>query len=134
MGARVSREAASLARARHTRTRYRLCEAGTPSRGTPRAVAKELDRLLARVLRDDGFQATQISATPLPRNGTVLVREWGGVTHHVTVVADGFLWNGKTYPSLSSVARTITGTNWNGPRFFGMRELKRKAPEANHGG
>ena len=68
--------------------------------------------------------ASQLSATPLPRNGTVLVREWGGVTHHVTVVADGFLWNGKTYPSLSSVARTITGTNWNGPRFFGMRELK----------
>ena len=104
--------------------------------GLPRPVAKELDRLLARVLRDDGPEVTasQLSATPLPRNGTVLVREWGGVTHHVTVVADGFLWNGKTYPSLSSVARTITGTNWNGPRFFGMRELKRKAPEANHGG
>jgi Protein of unknown function (DUF2924) len=100
--------------------------------GLPRPVARELDRLLARVLRDDGIQATAASH-PLPRYGTVLVREWSGVTHHVTVVADGFLWNGKTYRSLSSVARTITGTNWNGPRFFGMRELKRKAPEANHG-
>jgi Protein of unknown function (DUF2924) len=104
--------------------------------GFPRPVAKELDRLLARVLRDDGPQASadsQLSSTPLPRNGSVLVREWGGVTHHVTVVANGFVWKDKTYRSLSCVARTITGTNWNGPRFFGMRELKRKAPEANHG-
>ena len=44
--------------------------------------------------------------------------------HQVAVVDDGFLWNGKTYRSLSSIARAITGTNWNGPRFFGMREVK----------
>jgi hypothetical protein len=40
----------------------------------------------------------------------------------VAVLADGFAWNGKTYPSLSKVAFVITGTHWNGPRFFGLRD------------
>ena len=53
---------------------------------------------------------------------TILVREWQGTTHHVTVVADGFIWNGRTHSSLSGIARAITGTKWNGPRFFGLRE------------
>jgi hypothetical protein len=57
----------------------------------------------------------------------MLVREWHGTTHQLTVVDDGFLWNGKTHQSLSSIARAITGTNWNGPRFFGMREAKSTA-------
>ena len=70
---------------------------------------------------------------PLPRTGTILVREWRGTTHQVTVVDDGFIWNGKTYRSLSSIARAITGTKWNGPRFFGMREAKDKVSEARHG-
>ena len=58
------------------------------------------------------------------------MREWQGTTHHVTVVDDGFLWNGETYRSLSGIARAITGTNWNGPRFFGMREgtARRRRP------
>jgi hypothetical protein len=56
------------------------------------------------------------------RPGTVLSREWNGHTHRVAVLADGFAWNGKTYPSLSNVALAITGTRWNGPRFFGLRE------------
>ena len=60
------------------------------------------------------------------RPGTVLGREWNGQMHRVTVLADGFAWNGKTYPSLSKVALTITGTRWNGPKFFGMREGRRK--------
>lgn len=55
------------------------------------------------------------------RAGTQFVREWGGVMYRVTVVDDGFLWDGATYPSLSKVALAITGTRWNGPRFFGMR-------------
>ena len=54
------------------------------------------------------------------RAGTVLVREHGGARHTVTVVAGGFAWNDAIYPSLSSVARAITGTAWNGPRFFGL--------------
>jgi hypothetical protein len=59
------------------------------------------------------------------RQGTVLGREWNGRMHRVVVLADGFAWNGKTYPSLSNVAFAITGTRWNGPRFFGLRD---KAP------
>jgi len=56
------------------------------------------------------------------RPGTVLVREHNGKRFVVTVVEDGFAWNGKTYPSLTKVAKAITGTNWNGPRFFGLRD------------
>lgn len=52
--------------------------------------------------------------------GTRLVREWNGRTHHVEVVADGFVWNGKTHRSLSVIAREITGAQWSGPRFFGL--------------
>jgi hypothetical protein len=59
------------------------------------------------------------------RPGTVLGREWNGRMHRVAVQAQGFAWNGKTYPSLSNVALAITGTRWNGPRFFGLRD---KAP------
>lgn len=53
--------------------------------------------------------------------GTVLVRELNGASHHVIVVTDGFAWNGTTYRSLSKVAEAISGTKWNGPRFFGLR-------------
>jgi hypothetical protein len=55
------------------------------------------------------------------RPGTVLGREWRGRMQRVTVLADGFGWNGKTYPSLSKAAFAITGTRWNGPQFFGLR-------------
>jgi hypothetical protein len=56
--------------------------------------------------------------------GTVLVREWDRRSQRVMVMADGFAWNGQTYDSLSKVAFAITGTKWNGPRFFGMRDKK----------
>jgi Protein of unknown function (DUF2924) len=56
------------------------------------------------------------------RPGTMLAREWNGRMHRIAVLADGFTWNGKTYPSLSKVAFAITGTRWNGPRFFGLRD------------
>jgi hypothetical protein len=59
--------------------------------------------------------------------GTVLAREWGGHMQHVMVVADGFSWSGNTYPSLSKVASAITGTRWNGPRFFGLRDTSASA-------
>jgi hypothetical protein len=54
--------------------------------------------------------------------GTVLVREWDRQSQRVMVMADGFAWNGQTYDSLSKVAFAITGTKWNGPRFFGLRD------------
>jgi Protein of unknown function (DUF2924) len=56
------------------------------------------------------------------RAGTQLTREWDGDLQRVMVLADGFSWNGKTYPSLSKVALAITGSRWNGPRFFGLRD------------
>ena len=59
---------------------------------------------------------------PRPKPGTVLRREWAGHLQQVMVLADGFSWEGKTYPSLSKVASAITGTRWNGPRFFGLRD------------
>jgi hypothetical protein len=53
--------------------------------------------------------------------GTVLVREYNGERHTVTVMPNGFLWQDTTYSSLSIIAQAITGTKWNGPRFFGLR-------------
>ena len=53
--------------------------------------------------------------------GTVLVREYRGERHTVTVVPSGYLWGENSYKSLSTIARAITGTAWNGPRFFGLR-------------
>jgi hypothetical protein len=55
------------------------------------------------------------------RSGAILTREWNGHDHRVMVVDDGFAFEGKTYDSLSKVAFAITGTKWNGPRFFGLR-------------
>lgn len=57
-----------------------------------------------------------------PRPGTILMREWNGHSQRVMVLDQGFAWNGKTYDSLSHVAFAITGTRWNGPRFFGLRD------------
>jgi DUF2924 family protein len=58
--------------------------------------------------------------------GTVLGREWKGQMQRVTVLENGFAWKGKIYPSLSKVALAITGTRWNGPRFFGLRDKPSK--------
>jgi hypothetical protein len=64
------------------------------------------------------------------RPGTVLGREWNGQMQRVAVLADGFAWNGKTFPSLSAVASAITGTRWNGPKFFGLRQRGAKGRAA----
>jgi hypothetical protein len=56
------------------------------------------------------------------RPGTILMREWNSHSQRVMVLDDTFVWNGKTYDSLSHVAFAITGTRWNGPRFFGLRD------------
>lgn len=60
-----------------------------------------------------------IAPSPKPTVGTRLVREWRGRTHVAEIREDGVLYEGKTYRSLSQVARAITGTRWSGPRFFG---------------
>src|SRR6516225_11146665 len=73
--------------------------------------------------------------------GTVLVRDYQGQLHTVTVAPDGFDWQGTTYPSLSAIARAITGTAWSGPRFFALargdgtplRRKNNRAPEEANG-
>jgi hypothetical protein len=73
------------------------------------------------------FDQKRTELTP----GTVLVRDWDRRLQRVMVMSDGFAWNGQTYDSLSKVAFAITGTKWNGPRFFGLREKEeRSATEA----
>jgi Protein of unknown function (DUF2924) len=80
-----------------------------------------LDRLAAQE-RSNGRAKVPIPDRIGIRPGTVLVRDWEGTSERVMVLADGFAWNGTTYKSLSQVARAITGTRWNGPRFFGLRD------------
>ena len=63
------------------------------------------------------------------KSGTVLVREYRGERHTVTVVPGGFVWRDVTYASLSTIAREITNTNWNGPRFFGLRAASKQTEE-----
>jgi hypothetical protein len=58
------------------------------------------------------------------RAGTQLVREFNGELHRVTVLDEGYSWEGRVFTSLSEAARAITGTNWNGPAFFGLRSRK----------
>ncbi len=82
--------------------------------GLDRATMKLLDEL-ARGNRLDVIARRRL------KTGTILVREYQGERHTVTIVRDGYVWRETTYKSLSTIARTITGTSWNGPRFFGLR-------------
>jgi hypothetical protein len=63
----------------------------------------------------------RISLSRRIKAGSVLVRQWNGNSHRVMVLADGFAYDGKTFGNLSEIAGLITGTRWNGPRFFGLR-------------
>jgi Protein of unknown function (DUF2924) len=76
-----------------------------------RATLKLLDGLAGRARR--GERNLKI--------GTVLVRDYQGRRHTVTVGSEGFVWEGESYSSLSAIARAITGTVWNGPRFFAAK-------------
>jgi hypothetical protein len=67
------------------------------------------------------------SATMRFKAGTVLMREWKGETHQVTVLDEGFLFAGKRYRTLSEIAGRITGAHWSGPTFFGLTKLAREA-------
>ena len=69
---------------------------------------------------DPAIMKRKIASRPI--SGTRLVREWQGVEHQVTVLDDGFEYQGCKYKSLSVIARTITGTRWSGPVFFGLRK------------
>lgn len=86
---------------------------GGLSAATKRQLA-ELAQTMAT--KSDLAKARKVTLKP----GARLVRAWGGETHEVLVVEDGFLWQGKTWRSLSVIAREMTGTHWSGPRFFGL--------------
>lgn len=85
--------------------------------GLPPAVKRRL-RQLALAAREGRFEET-LGTAPL-KPGTLLVRLWQGQTHRVMVLADGFAWDGVAYGSLSTIAKAITGTSWNGWAFFGL--------------
>jgi hypothetical protein len=78
-------------------------------------------RLLARAVEETADDLPNKPQTRMARPGTILVREWQGTAHRVTVLADGVIFREKRYRSLSEVAREITGIRWSGPRFFGLR-------------
>jgi Protein of unknown function (DUF2924) len=91
-------------------------------------------RFLESFARDERVPRRQL------KHGTVLIREYQGRRHTVTTAREGFEWQGTTYPSLSAIARAITGTSWSGPRFFGLQRAaeaskpKRKSTAAPHDG
>jgi Protein of unknown function (DUF2924) len=89
-----------------------------------RTVAKETGAAMSARLSSFDQKRTELSP------GTVLVREWDRQWQRVMVMAVGFAWNGQTYDSLSKVAFAITGTKWNGPRFFGLRDREDRVMEA----
>ncbi|MBS3961134.1 MAG: DUF2924 domain-containing protein [Sandarakinorhabdus sp.] len=91
-------------------------------------LAKPVTRLLDALADEVDGKKVRKSVISDPRNpviGTRLVREWNGVEQVITVLKDGFDWQGRRYKSLSAIARTITGTRWNGYRFFGLRDIRR---------
>ena len=105
------------------RVAYRIQELtyGGPDRETRRM----LD-LLADEVEGVARRKNQIADPRNPVIGTKLIREWDGVEQTVIVLKDGFDWQGRKFKSLSAVARAITGTRWNGYRFFGLSERKRE--------
>jgi Protein of unknown function (DUF2924) len=96
----------------------------------------DLDKTVRRVVRAPAGGESSDRTAPFDRRdpqtregiglkpGVLLVREWRGKLERVTVLDEGFAWNGATYRSLSQIARAMTGTSWNGHRFFGLRQNK----------
>jgi hypothetical protein len=96
--------------------------------GLPREIQRLLDQLVrAAIATPNGRLELRRRIKP----GSELVRTWKKKSHRVIVMADGFAYDGKTFASLSEIASEITGTNWNGPRFFGLRSTSSK--EEAHG-
>src|ERR1700709_1606683 len=92
-------------------------------------LSRSAQRLVDQMVK--AFSAKPNGKIVLPRRikpGSVLVREWKGRSHRVMVLADGFAYDGNTYGNLSEIAGLITGTRWNGPRFFGLRCKTEETP------
>jgi len=96
--------------------------------GLSQDTREQMDRLLKEAGCDElgGLRAgaRRRARRDLPLVGTRLIREWDGQRHEVTVVHGGFEYRGRRFRSLSAIAKLITGTHWNGPRFFGLRDRK----------
>lgn len=80
----------------------------------------EIQRQLSSIANGKRVQVTSAKIKP----GTRLLREWHGTTHEVMATDKGYVWNGTTYRSLTAIARTITGTQWNGLVFFGIKNKR----------
>ena len=89
-------------------------------------------RTLAKTLRATGRIGPTPSLSLKP--GARLVREWHGRTHTVTVTEDGFEYAGTSYPSLTMIAKKITGAHWSGPRFFGLLAAVKEHPSGGRNG
>jgi hypothetical protein len=105
-----------------SRLAYRIQEL---TYGGPDKQTRRLLDLLADEVEGTLTRKAQIADPRNPVVGTKLIREWDGIAHTVTVLKEGFEWGGQRYKSLSAVARAITGTRWNGYRFFGLRAATR---------
>jgi hypothetical protein len=90
--------------------------------GLSKATQRELNRLVSALIAKPDVGPTVARRA---QSGTVLVRDWKGRSHRVVITADGFCYDDRTFSNLSEIARLITGTRWNGPRFFGLRRQKR---------
>ena len=97
--------------------------------GLGKATRRKL-KTLAKMFRTTGRVAPDPGLSLKP--GARLVREWQGRTHTVTVTEDGFEYGGTNYPSLTKIAKKITGAHWSGPRFFGL--VRVAAPHRRDGG
>lgn len=94
--------------------------------GLPRPVQRQLDQLIkAYAAKPTG----KLVLPPRIKPGSILVRTWKKKSYRVTVMAEGFAYEGRPYASLSEIALAITGTRWNGPRFFGLRSRQEKPAE-----
>jgi hypothetical protein len=93
--------------------------------GSARRPRRKL-QTMAKTLRTTGRVGPAPSLSLKP--GARLVREWSGRTHTVTVTEDGFEYAGTNYPSLTKIAKKITGAHWSGPRFFGLLAAKVERP------
>jgi hypothetical protein len=91
-------------------------------------------RVLARAHQHRKRSAQLPAASTNLRPGTVISKQWRGAQHVVMVLADGFQHQGRVYGSLSHVAREITGTRWNGPAFFGLRNGHGRTAEVGNDG
>jgi hypothetical protein len=84
-------------------------------------------RQLERIAGDAGARRPIAVESKRPvKRGAVLIREWHGTKHQVTALKDGFMFQGKRFQSLSKIASEITGTQWSGPLFFGLKSSRQE--------